>query len=76
MQKIADGQWKPMTPNFEREPIQGYDVHTTIDTQIQDIVHHELLSQLERFEADHGTMIIMEPNGFIKHSKVWFFLIR
>ena len=63
MQKIADGQWKPMTPNFEREPIQGYDVHTTIDTQIQDIVHHELLSQLERFEADHGTMIIMETNS-------------
>ena len=24
MQKIADGQWKPMTPNFEREPVQGY----------------------------------------------------
>ncbi len=63
MQKIADGQWKPMTPNFEREPIQGYDVHTTIDTQIQDVVHHELLAQLERFEADHGTMIIMETNS-------------
>ena len=63
MQKIADGQWKPMTPYFEREPVQGYDVHTTIDTQIQDIVHHELLGQLERFEADHGTMIIMETNS-------------
>ena len=63
MQKIADGQWKPMTPNFEREPVQGYDVHTTIDIEIQDIVHHELLSQLEKFEADHGTMILMETNS-------------
>ena len=63
MQKIADGQWKPMTPNFEREPVQGYDVHTTINIEIQDIVHHELLSQLEKFEADHGTMILMETNS-------------
>ena len=63
MQKIADGQWKPMTSNFEREPVKGYDVHTTIDTQIQDIVHHELLSQLEAFEAEHGTMIVMETSS-------------
>ena len=30
MQKIADGQWKPIRPYYEREPVQGYDVHTTI----------------------------------------------
>ena len=67
MQKIADGQWKPMTSYYERDPIQGYDIHTTIDTEIQDIVHHELLHQLENFEADHGTMIVMETKtGKIK----------
>ena len=63
MQKIADGQWKPIRPYYEREPIQGYDVHTTIDTGIQDVVHHELLYQLEKFEADHGTMIVMETKS-------------
>jgi len=63
MQKIADGQWKPMTVNYKRKPIPGYDVHTTIDTQIQDMVHHELLYQLEKYEADHGTMILMETNS-------------
>ena len=62
MQKIADGQWKPIRP-YEREPVQGYDVHTTIDTEIQDAVHHELLYQLEKYEADHGTMIVMETNS-------------
>ena len=67
MQKIADGQWKPMTSYYERDPVQGYDIHTTIDTEIQDIVHHELLYQLENFEADHGTMIVMETKtGKIK----------
>ena len=63
MQKIADGQWKPIRPYYEREPVQGYDVHTTIDTGIQDVVHHELLYQLEKFEADHGTMIVMETKS-------------
>ena len=63
MQKIADGQWKPITTNYKRKPIPGYDVHTTIDTQIQDMVHHELLYQLEKYEADHGTMILMETNS-------------
>ena len=63
MQKIADGQWKPIRSYYEREPVQGYDVHTTIDTQIQDAVHHELLYQLEKYEADHGTMIVMETKS-------------
>lgn len=63
MQKIADGQWKPIRPYYEREPVPGYDVHTTIDTEIQDVVHHELLFQLEKFEADHGTMIVMETKS-------------
>tara|TARA_Y100000385_G_scaffold28134_1_gene26594 strand:+ start:447 stop:2231 length:1785 start_codon:yes stop_codon:yes gene_type:complete len=67
MQKIADGQWKPMTLNYKRKPVPGYDIHTTIDTQIQDMVHHELLYQLEKYEADHGTMILMETNtGSVK----------
>ena len=44
-----------------KEPVQGYDLHTTIDIKIQDIVHHELLS-VRKFEADHGTMILMKPN--------------
>ena len=67
MQKIADGQWKPITTYYERDPIQGYDIHTTIDTEIQDIVHYELLKQLENYEADHGTMIVMETKtGKIK----------
>ena len=63
MQKIADGQWKPITTNYKRKPIPGYDIHTTIDIQIQDMVHHELLYQLEKYEADHGTMILMETNS-------------
>ena len=60
MQKISKGQWKPLKTEYEIEPKQGYDLHTTIDLKIQDFTHNELLSQLEKFEADHGTAIIME----------------
>ncbi|MFV8281897.1 penicillin-binding protein [Christiangramia marina] len=66
-QKIAKGQWKPISDNNEMEPKDGYDVISTIDVNIQDIAHHSLLRQLEYFEADHGTVVVMETaTGEIK----------
>ena len=59
-QKIAKGQWKPIRDNNEVEPIDGYDVVSTIDVYIQDIAHHALLKQLEEYEADHGCVVVME----------------
>ena len=66
-QKIANGQWKPINDNNEKEPTQGYDVYTTINVNMQDIAHHALLTQLEKFEADHGSVVVMETKtGNIK----------
>ena len=66
-QKIAQGQWKPISDENEREPKDGLDVVSTIDINIQDIAHHALLFQLERFQADHGTVVVMETKtGEIK----------
>ncbi|MDT0689480.1 penicillin-binding protein [Salegentibacter sp. F188] len=66
-QKIAKGQWKPISDNNEVEPRDGYDVVSTIDVNIQDITHHALLKQLEYFEAEHGTVVVMETaTGEIK----------
>lgn len=59
-QKIAKNQWKPISDVNEKEPIDGHDVITTIDVNIQDITHHALLRQLEYFEADHGCAVVME----------------
>ncbi len=59
-QKIAKGQWKPVSDENELEPRDGFDVVTTIDINIQDIAHHSLLSQLEYYEAEHGTVVVME----------------
>ncbi|WP_456315628.1 penicillin-binding protein [Pseudomonas shirazensis] len=66
-QKIAKGQWKPIRDLNEVDPIDGYDVISTIDVFIQDIAHHALLKQLEDYEADHGCVVVMETQtGHVK----------
>jgi cell division protein FtsI (penicillin-binding protein 3) len=66
-QKIAKGQWKPINDSNEKEPVDGKDIVTTIDINIQDIAHHSLLRQLEFYEADHGCVVVMETKtGEIK----------
>jgi cell division protein FtsI (penicillin-binding protein 3) len=66
-QKIAKGQWKPIFDAQEIDPVDGKDIVTTINVNIQDIAHHALLLQLEKFKADHGTVIVMETKtGEIK----------
>lgn len=66
-QKIAQGQWKPINDVNEKEPLDGRDVITTIDVNIQDITHHALLRQMEFFDAEHGSAIVMETEtGEIK----------
>ncbi len=66
-QKLAKNQWKPISDINEKEPIDGHDIITTLDVNIQDITHHALLRQLEYFEADHGCAVVMETaTGEIK----------
>ena len=67
MQKISNGKWKPIYSNNQIEPVPGSDLYTTLNVDFQDITHHSLLEQLEIFEADHGTAIVMETStGEIK----------
>lgn len=67
MQKIAKNQWKPISDINELDPVDGYDVISTIDVFIQDIAHHALLKQLELYKADHGCVVVMETKtGYIK----------
>lgn len=59
-QRIANGQWKPLTNDYQQEPVDGLDVWTTIDTNLQDVAHHALLGALEEYEAEHGSVVVME----------------
>ncbi|WP_435624844.1 penicillin-binding protein [Flagellimonas sp.] len=66
-QKIAKGQWKPVGLDNIVEPQDGRDVVSTIDINIQDIAHYALLEQLEKYQADHGSVVVMETRtGEIK----------
>ena len=66
-QKIAHGEYKPIRDENEIEPIDGYDVISSIDVYIQDIAHHALLEALKKFDAEHGCVIVMETKtGYVK----------
>ncbi|MEI8047200.1 MAG: penicillin-binding protein [Bacteroidota bacterium] len=59
-QRIPDGNWRPMNRSNEIEPVNGADILTTIDINIQDVAEEALLRQLEFNQADHGCAILME----------------
>lgn len=55
------------TANYGGNPIPGYDVTTTINVQLQDIVENELMSMLKECEGRWGCAILMEVStGEIK----------
>ncbi len=67
MQKISGGVWMPINDENEVEPQDGYDVHTTVNLNIQDVAENALLKQLQLHDADHGCVILMEvETGDIK----------
>jgi len=60
MQKISGGLWMPIDPANETEPKNGNDIVTTIDIEIQDIAENALLRSLRKYNANHGSVIVME----------------
>lgn len=64
-QKITTG-WKKIG-QVTKEAIEGADVITTFDMEIQEVAHSELLTQLETQGAKNGCVIVMDvKTGFVK----------
>lgn len=59
-QRVNSAQWKPIDYWKVKEPVDGQDVYTTLDLRIQDIAHSALQKQLVKFNAEHGTVIVIE----------------
>lgn len=55
-QKVV-GKWLPFSVV---DPVDGYDLITTIDINYQDVAETVLENQLRRFNADHGTVVLMD----------------
>lgn len=59
--------WVPVFDPSENEIKRGDDIYTTINIDMQDIVHHELLKGLKKNNAEGGVAILMEVGtGAIK----------
>ncbi len=66
-QKMAGGKWRPLHDESEIRPIEGYDIHTTINVNLQDVTESALLHALRYHDADYGCAIVMEvETGEIK----------
>jgi cell division protein FtsI (penicillin-binding protein 3) len=64
-QKISNS-WKP-TGAVIRESIDGFDVVTTIDKDIQEVAHAELENQLKSKGGRYGCAIVMDvKTGYVK----------
>lgn len=56
--KIAGGYWKPVIE--ESKPIEGQDIVTTLDINIQDVAEASLEKHLQMHQADHGSVVLMD----------------
>ena len=66
-QRLTGGVWIPVNDGNNVEPVDGNDVVTTIDIELQDVATTALRNQLRKHNADHGCAILMEvATGDIK----------
>ena len=59
-QRIARGFYGRVAGGDHKDPVDGYDVVTTLDLDLQDVADKALRQQLERQNALWGTTIVME----------------
>lgn len=60
MQRIAGGVWIPLNRELEVAPVDGSDIISTIDVNMQDMAQRALRNQLVSTNADNGCVILME----------------
>lgn len=60
MQRIAGGVWIPLSRELEVAPVDGSDIISTIDVNMQDMAQRALQKQLKVTNADNGCVILME----------------
>lgn len=66
-QKIAGGTWKPVYDGKEIKSVDGLDIQTAIDINLQDVAETSLYEAMRNHDADEGTVVVMEvKTGHIK----------
>lgn len=66
-QRLTGGDWITVDNINSEEPVDGNDVVTTLDLDLQDVASTALLNQLRKHDAHHGCAVVMEvATGDIK----------
>ena len=60
LQRTSGGNWMPINDENEIQPQNGMDIITTINIRMQDVAENALRSQLQKYDADYGTIVVME----------------
>lgn len=60
MRRIAGGVWIPVNEREEIAPVDGCDIISTVNINIQDVAHNALEKQLIETNSKWGTAILME----------------
>lgn len=60
LQKKKSGVWVPVNNGNIKEPVDGSDVYSTIDINIQEVAENALRDQLFHNKADYGCAVVME----------------
>ena len=65
--RIGKNRWKPIRDEHAVKPQNGYDIHSTININYQDVAEDALEKALRYHDAEHGFVIVMETQtGEIK----------
>lgn len=59
-QKIAGGIWKPVFDATNVKAVNGLDLQTTLDINLQDVSETALYNAMLRHDADDGLVVVME----------------
>jgi cell division protein FtsI (penicillin-binding protein 3) len=59
-QKIAGGIWKPVFDANNVKAVEGLDIQTTLDINLQDVAETALYGAMKKHDADHGLVVVME----------------
>lgn len=66
-QKIAGGTWKPIFDANNKKAVDGLDIQTSLDINLQDVAETSLFNAMHAHDADEGTVVVMEvKTGEIK----------
>ncbi|WP_317047966.1 penicillin-binding protein [Pseudochryseolinea flava] len=66
-QKIAGGVWKPVFDANNVKAVDGLDIQTTLDINLQDVAETALHNAMMKHNADDGLVVVMKVNtGEIK----------